>query len=455
MKGSGDLLKKHRWISTVRGRWLRLRTGVAALLAIGLFSNGVAVANAQELETYATWDDVIAAQGDVDEQNGLIEEINAQIADLKEQVDEAEQTAQQSGNLYALADQAATEQSEIVYGLQTQVDEASAVADEAELELSAYSAATAGRVTIDPTIRLLTNPGDSEDFLKGMSTLSKLGTSSGTLYEQANAARNNAEQLGDQAEAASVELDQLEADAWAEYEALISSQLELQEKRDNSIAQGAELEAMLVPLTEHRDVVQADYDEGERLREEERERLEEERQQAAADAAATAAAEAPTDSPDTTGAAPLDTLPQSSTNAGGYSPPIASSAYITSPYGMRLHPIYSEWRMHAGLDLVVPGGTCWSSLYAVTSGTVTYSGWMNGWGYIVIFQSDDGTVFKYPHVSEGGLMVYPGQRVSPGQLIAYAGTTGPSTGCHLHFQIEVGGATVEPLAWLAARGIHY
>ncbi|WP_140400590.1 M23 family metallopeptidase [Gulosibacter sp. 10] len=434
----------------IEGR--RGRTGplslLAGLLVLALVGHGAVVARAKDLDDYATWDDVVAAQDDVDEQNRLIEEINGQIQQLKTDVAEAELVAEQKGAAYSAAEQAATAQSETVYGLQLEADTADAEAEEAEAAAAAYVAAMSNRVTIDPTVQLLTNPGESDDFLKGMSTLSKLGTENGSLYEQAVAARNNAEQLNEQAERALAELQVLEAEAQTEYESAVAAQLDLQEKRDRAVEKGSELEAMLVPLMEHRDVVEADYQEGERLREAERKRIEQER----AEAAERARQEAQQNQGG--GSAPPPP-PASGANSSGYASPIASNAYVTSPFGMRIHPIYGYPRLHAGLDLVVPQGTCWTPLYAVEDATVTYSGWMDGWGYIVIMQAGDGTVIKYPHISEGGLNVNAGQHVGAGQVIAYAGTTGPSTGCHLHFQVEVGGTPIDSRVWLADRGIYF
>lgn len=426
---------------------------VTVLVTLGLVNEPGFTALAKDLDEYATWDDVVAAQGDVDAQNALIDEINAQIDQLNSDVAEAEILAQQAGDRYNDAEQAATAQSEVVYGLQVQVDEAEELATEAETTAGEIVAAMNGRVTLDPTIALLMSPGDADDFLMGMSTLSSLGMTNGMQYEEATAARNNANQLQEQADTALEELETLEAEAQAEYDSAVAAQLDLQEKRDAAVNEGAELEAMLIPLQEHRDVVQADYEVGEQLREEERQRQEQER----AEAAAAAAAAAQGSTSDVSAVDPSGSSASSSgaTAASGYAYPIATNAYVTSLYGMRLHPIYNYWRLHAGTDLVVPSGTCWTPLYAVTSGTVTYAGWMDGWGYIVMFRAGDGTVFRYPHISEGGINVYPGQQVSAGQTIAYAGTTGPSTGCHLHFQVEINGSPVDSDAWLINHGLWF
>lgn len=438
---------------------------VIGLLVGALLTTGATPAPTptKSLDDYATWDDVVAAQNDVDKQNALIDDIHAQIDRLNSEVATAEKVSADASAKYAAAEQASTEQNEKLYALQQQTKDAEAAADDAETRAANYVAAIANRVPTDPTVELLTNPTHADDFLRGMSTLSKLGTDNGAAYEAAISARNTADQLSKQAQVAADELARLQQQAQDAYNQAVAAQLELQNKRDEKSQRGSELEAMLGPLEEHRDVVEADYKEGERLREEERKRQEEAARkareeamrQAQEEAARRAAAgrdsasSAPAPAP-----APVVGPPAADSNAviGNYASPIATNAYVTDPYGMRLHPIQGIYRLHTGMDLVVPGGTCWAPLYAATSGTVTYASWMDGWGNLLVFEGDDGYTYKYAHISDGGMNVVPGQRVSPGQLVAYAGTTGPSTGCHLHFQMERNGSTLDPQPILASRG---
>lgn len=427
-----------------RRRRARVRVGVIAALTVALIGQGALTAQAKGLDEYASWDDVVAAQGDLDRQNGLIDEINGQIDSLKQQVADAEVASQQAGAAYDEAQAASTAQQEKLYGLQQQVEAAKTEADAAEKEAGSMVAAMSGRVSSDPTMQLLVNPENADNLLKDLATLSKLGTYSGSVYDQAVASRNTANSLSDQAQVALTEYERLEADAQQKYDIAVQTQLSLQQQRDQAITQEAELQAMLIPLTEHRDVVSADYQEGERLREEERQRIAEQRRQEAAAAAAASGYTVDTSAP---------SAPASS---GGYAAPLGMNAYVSDTFGMRFHPVYGYWKMHTGLDLVVPGGTCGAPIYAATSGTVTYAGWLDGWGNRVDYVSDDGsTVFKNAHIMPGGINVYPGQYVSAGQVIAYAGTTGPSTGCHLHFQIEQWGNLVDPQVWLSARGYNF
>jgi murein DD-endopeptidase MepM/ murein hydrolase activator NlpD len=110
---------------------------------------------------------------------------------------------------------------------------------------------------------------------------------------------------------------------------------------------------------------------------------------------------------------------------------------VTSGFGMR-------WgRMHTGIDIAVPTGT---PVRASASGTVVYSAWMSGYGYLVAIDHGGGLATAYAHNSS--LLVDVGERVEQGQTIAYSGSTGHSTGPHVHFEVRVDGVPVDPLLYL-------
>jgi murein DD-endopeptidase MepM/ murein hydrolase activator NlpD len=115
---------------------------------------------------------------------------------------------------------------------------------------------------------------------------------------------------------------------------------------------------------------------------------------------------------------------------------------LTSQYGRR-------WgRLHAGVDLAAGVG---APVFAVTDGTVTSAGSEGGYGRTIRLLHGDGTVSVYGHLSQ--LLVGEGQRVQAGEQIGEEGNTGQSTGPHLHFEIRVEGAPVDPRAWLRERGV--
>ena len=149
--------------------------------------------------------------------------------------------------------------------------------------------------------------------------------------------------------------------------------------------------------------------------------------------------------------AALRTTQPGAVNSQGYSTPLPNTP-VTSPFGMRLHPITGEPRMHFGVDFA-NGSTCGATLFATAAGTVTFSGWMGGYGNAVEITMADGTELFYAHIQDGGLGVHVGEKVKAGQPIALAGTTGTSTGCHLHFEVRVAGQPIEPMGWLTSRGL--
>ena len=123
-------------------------------------------------------------------------------------------------------------------------------------------------------------------------------------------------------------------------------------------------------------------------------------------------------------------------NAAGWARP--SAGYISSGYGMRYHPIYHSWRLHNGTDIAGQG--CGAPIDAVHGGVVTYAGWNGTLGNYIQINHGDGTSSGYGHIVGGGILVGYGQSVAAGQEIARVGSTGASTGCHLHFMIRINGA---------------
>ncbi|MEE1194176.1 MAG: peptidoglycan DD-metalloendopeptidase family protein [Phascolarctobacterium sp.] len=116
---------------------------------------------------------------------------------------------------------------------------------------------------------------------------------------------------------------------------------------------------------------------------------------------------------------------------------------ITSYFGWRTHPIFGTTKYHSGMDIAVDYGT---PIYAADSGTVIYSGWLGGYGYAVMIDHGGGLVTLYGH--NQGLNVYEGQYITKGTCIAYAGSTGYSTGPHCHFEVRLHGEVTEPLNYL-------
>ncbi len=121
---------------------------------------------------------------------------------------------------------------------------------------------------------------------------------------------------------------------------------------------------------------------------------------------------------------------------------------ITSPFGNRFHPILKVWRLHTGIDVGAPLG---ADVRAMEDGVVIYSGWMGGYGQVVIIDHGrlpDGRAISTLYAHNSQLLVREGERVVKGQLVARVGSTGFSTGPHAHFEVRVNGTPVDPLPWL-------
>lgn len=124
--------------------------------------------------------------------------------------------------------------------------------------------------------------------------------------------------------------------------------------------------------------------------------------------------------------------------------PIVTSANFTSGYGVRSDPFRGSAAMHAGIDLAGPMGT---PVYATADGVVGRSEWNNGgYGNLIELDHGQGIQTRYGHLSQR--LVQPGQHIHRGQLIGLMGSTGRSTGSHLHYEVRIDGRAVNPIPFM-------
>ncbi|MFP5333850.1 MAG: peptidoglycan DD-metalloendopeptidase family protein [Actinomycetes bacterium] len=248
------------------------------------------------------------------------------------------------------------------------------------------------------------------------------------------------------------EIDRLKQEAAANLEAARAARAAAAERK-------TEVERLRAQQAEALQVIEARKQaELDRLDELERERsaleaelrriAEEERRRAAAEARRRAAAEAEAQRKAASQQRQRESSRSSGSSSRSSSSPLSYpvNARISSHYGYRIHPIYGTRRLHAGTDFAAGCGT---PVRAAADGRVVRAGVNGGYGNQIVLNHGtlrgESVATSYNHLS--GYEVRSGS-VSRGQVIGYIGTTGTSTGCHLHFEVYVNGSTVNPMGWL-------
>ncbi|PZF65662.1 hypothetical protein DEJ33_10395 [Curtobacterium sp. MCPF17_047] len=394
--------------------------------------------------TYPSWDDVQAAKQSQSDQAAKVTEIRGLIAQLQSQSAAKEKAAAAAGTAYQDAqtdyDRKALEQRK----LQSQADDAEKTAAASEAQAGQLAAQLGRSSSQDVTTDLLTKPSASGDLLYELGAMSKLTEQADGIYSEASQDRGTAQALADKSKVAEDALGELAAQAQVKMRAAQSAADQAQAAVAAQAANQDRLEAQLALLTSKTKTTQAGYEKGVKIEKERQARLARERAAAAAAAARALPAAATAGVPASGGGASGG----GAANSSGWVRPAAG--FQSSPYGLRVDPYTHVYTLHAGVDLAP---ACYSPIYAAASGTVTFAGNGGGYGNEVILDNGGGISTAYGHIVNGGIMVAAGQHVTAGQQIAQVGSTGWSTGCHLHFETRVNGAAVDPVPFMAARGI--
>ncbi len=122
-------------------------------------------------------------------------------------------------------------------------------------------------------------------------------------------------------------------------------------------------------------------------------------------------------------------------------------ATLTSGYGMRTHPVLGGRRGHKGVDLAMPTGT---PVYATADGVISRADWFSSYGLYISIEHGGNIQTRFGHLSR--LNVAAGQQVKKGDLIGYVGSTGRSTGPHLHYEVRIAGTAVNPVPYMNGTG---
>jgi murein DD-endopeptidase MepM/ murein hydrolase activator NlpD len=396
---------------------------------------------------YPSWEDLQNAKSNTAAAANQVTEIQNAIAGLQTEVARTQAEAEARGLELQVAQEKFDDASLRASDLQTQADASKTQADAATRQAGQLAAQLYRTGGSDLSVNLFIDGQDSgegaDELLSKLGSMSKLVERSTDVYDQAQTANNTAQSLGDQATIAQAERETLRVAAEAAMVVAQDAANAAAGALAESEAKSLELEAQLQFMQDAEATTAAGYQAGvierARIAAEEAERA---RQASIAAAAAAAAA--------------------ASSSGGGYS---GGSATGTAGAGLSGGAVGSQGcygpravlcgggacsgGYHYGTDI---GTGCGAPIYAGATGTVTYAGRYGTYGNFVLISHGNGVETGYAHIRDGGIFVSVGQRVDVGQNIASSGTTGASTGCHLHYEVRTGGNRINAVPFMSDRG---
>jgi len=426
-------------------RWPRRTLALTSLMAamtllVTLVSPGVP-ANAVD---YPSWQDLQNAKANTASAAAQVTAIENLIAGLQVQVQETQAAAEKSANELEVAQQEFDDATRRAADIQMQADASKATAEAATKQAGQLAAQLYRTGGTDLSVNLfLEGQGDGADadlLLAKLGNMSKLVERSSDVYDEAQSATNSAQSLGDQAKVAQSERETLRVAAEAALAAAQAAAEAAANALAESEAKSVELEQQLQFMRDAQATTTAGYEAGVA----ERARLEAIRvaaEAAAARAAAAAAAAASASSGGSGGSVSTTgwAVPANGRITGGYGP----RSVICSGGGQ------CSGSFHYATDI---GTGCGAPIYAANAGVVTWAGRLGTYGNFVKISHGGNVSTGYAHIRNGGYNVRAGQSVSAGQVIAYSGDTGAANGCHLHYEVWIGGNRINPAPFMADRG---
>lgn len=424
----------------------------AALFAAPQESVAHAVNNDLDLPT---WNDVEAAKKDTAKGKKKIAEIEALITEVEQRVEDARVRSEDASAKAVEAEEAFMHAHEKAEELQKQAAESQKEAEAAAEQAAALVSQMYRSGGIDRNVELFfeTDGDTADELLDRLAMMSKATERNTTISQEAEIAMNNAKSLGEQAEDAQNERERLSNIAEQEAaEAAAAVETERQNLAEQE-EQEKVLKTQLAALKDTETKTVKGYQE--RLRKEEEARIA--REKAAAEAARKAAEEAAKNQNAGGGGGGGGGGSTgggggsgggggggggSQVGTGGWVRPLNAGSYWVSTE-------FLGYPGHMGIDMASNAG---NPIYAAASGTVILSGWWSGCGNAVRVAHAGGVVTSYCHMISSPVVGH-GQYVSAGQIIGYVGSTGFSTGNHLHFETMVGGYYNNPRPFMNARGI--
>ncbi|AVG23060.1 Secreted cell wall peptidase and hydrolase activator [Pontimonas salivibrio] len=364
---------------------------------------------------YPSWQDVLEARENEEKTQEKIEELQGLIEELATEYQAAEEEAARLGQIFVEAQQDLDDAIYTQEQLQAEANAAAETAEESRMQAGQFVAELARVGGGDLQATIFVNADEADGLLRRLGYASKIAEQTDGIYSKALADQNTAQSLTDQAEVASDIREELQVEAEATFEVANAAAMRAAQALDEQLEASATLEAQLAVLIEEREATEEDYQAGVIARQ-----LSEVR----------------------------GMIDPGQISGAGWARP--TGGYISSHFGNRIHPIYGTTRFHAGIDLAHP---CGQPVYAAREGTVSYAGWLGTGGNFIRLNHGNGVTTGYMHLQSGSMYVNFGERVQTGQLIARVGTTGGSTGCHLHFETRRDWDPVDPYYFMGDRGV--
>ena len=399
----------------------RTFTGVSALAIALALILGLAAEPAAATSDYPSWQDVQDARGSESAKQEQIAQLQALIGSLTAEARTAEELATLRGSEYEAA-QARFDEATYTAGiLQAAADDATARAEESGRTAGQIAATMARAGQSDPSMGMLLDRDAGDDLLTRLTLMNTLTERISLINRAADVERNSANAITEQARLAQSILGDLAEQAETALTAAIAAREEANRKLVEQQTNEATMRSQLAVLTEDREATEADFEKGE---------------------AARRAAEAAR-------AAGIGGRDSGQLSDQGWALPI--SGWISSSYGPRPNrPVAGVGAFHYGTDIAAG---CGRPVFSATAGTVLYADRLGTYGLWVLIDHGNGVQTGYAHNSK--LLVSPGQRVPAGANVAEVGTTGASSGCHLHFEVRVGGARLDPEPFMTDRGVTF
>ncbi len=403
---------------------LRRWTAAAAVLSVLASGSIVGSTSAAFATTYPSYADVQNAQRSETAKKAEIATLNQLLATLQSAVDSTQADAVQKGAAAEAAQAKYDDAAAKAVKLKSQADEAQAQAERSKRQAGELAARLARSGGSDLSSTLFFDSKDAKSLLSQLGLASMVKDQSAGIYEKAIQNQNVARALTDQADIAKEALKALAGEAEKAAKAAADAAVTAAAALTDQQAHQVELNAQLAILVTNTTQTEADYATG----------VEVARKAAAAALAAQLAA------------APR----AGQISSAGWARP--AGGHISSPYGYRIDPYNGAYALHAGTDLAAG---CNTPIYAAHSGTIVLAGPYGGYGNYIRIQNDGDSSYEtaYGHIVNGGILVRIGQHVDVGQNIARVGSTGMSTGCHLHFEIHHNGGTQDPVPFMRSMGV--